>query len=80
VCLPHDWLTWKLTGAFVTDRGDASGTGYFSAARDEYVLDLLAIVDADVDWAPRLPRVLQPSERAGTTIALGLDAAVALLD
>ena len=41
VCLPHDWLTWKLTGAFVTDRGDASGTGYFSAARDEYVLDLL---------------------------------------
>ncbi len=76
VCLPHDWLTWKLTGAFVTDRGDASGTGYFSAARDEYALDLLAIVD-DVDWAPRLPRVLQPSERAGTTIALGLDAVVA---
>jgi xylulokinase len=77
VCLPHDWLTWKLTGAFVTDRGDASGTGYFSAARDEYVLDLLAVVDADVDWIPRLPRVLPPSERAGTTIALGLDAAVA---
>ena len=46
VCLPHDWLTWKLTGAFVTDRGDASGTGYFSAAHDEYALDLLAIVDA----------------------------------
>jgi xylulokinase len=76
VCLPHDWLTWKLAGAFVTDRGDASGTGYFSAARDEYALDLLTIVD-DVDWAPRLPRVLQPSERAGTTIALGLDAVVA---
>ena len=46
VCLPHDWLTWKLAGEFVTDRGDASGTGYFSAARDEYRLDLLAIVDA----------------------------------
>jgi xylulokinase len=77
VCLPHDWLTWKLTGAYVTDRGDASGTGYFSAARDEYALDLLTIVDAGVDWIPRLPRVLQPSERAGATIALGLDAAVA---
>jgi xylulokinase len=77
VCLPHDWLTWKLTGAFVTDRGDASGTGYFSAARDEYALDLLALVDADADWLPRLPRVLQPSERAGTTIALALDAVVA---
>src|SRR5205807_1450494 len=29
VCLPHDWLTWKLGAEFVTDRGDASGTGYF---------------------------------------------------
>ena len=67
VCLPHDWLTWKLTGELVTDRGDASGTGYFSAARDEYRLDLLAIVDADVDWSARLPRVLGPVEAAGTT-------------
>ena len=77
VCLPHDWLTWKLTGAFVTDRGDASGTGYFSAARDEYALDLLAIVDGNADWEARLPRVLQPIERAGTTTELGLDAIVA---
>lgn len=77
VCLPHDWLTWKLSGAFVTDRGDASGTGYFSAARDEYDLGALAIVDGDADWAPRLPRVLKPAERAGATTALGLDALVA---
>ena len=32
VVLPHDWLTFKLTGRLVTDRGDASGTGYWSAA------------------------------------------------
>ena len=76
VGLPHDWLIWKLTGAFVTDRGDASGTGYFSAARDEYNLDLLAVVDGDADWATRLPRVLKPTERAGTTSAFGLDAIV----
>ena len=76
VCLPHDWLTWKLTGAFVTDRGDASGTGYFSAAHDEYRLDLLAIVDRAADWATRLPRVLRPTERAGITAAFGLDAFV----
>ena len=30
VLLPHDWLTFRLTGRFVTDRGDASGTGYLS--------------------------------------------------
>ena len=37
VCLPHDWLTWRLGGAdglaaLCTDRSDASGTGYWSAA------------------------------------------------
>ena len=32
VMLPHDWLTWRLRGdgEATTDRGDASGTGYFS--------------------------------------------------
>ena len=38
VCLPHDYLTWRLKGggldALTTDRGDASGTGYWSP-RDE---------------------------------------------
>src|SRR5712691_12587231 len=34
VMLPHDWLTWRLAGVpgfsqATTDRGDASGTGYF---------------------------------------------------
>ena len=58
VCLPHDWLTWKLSGEFVTDRGDASGTGYFSAAEGAYRADLLAIVEADVDWSARLPSVV----------------------
>ena len=65
VCLPHDWLTYRLTGAFVTDRGDASGTGYFDPAHGEYRTDLLAIVDKDADWTPRLPTVLGPLESAG---------------
>ena len=50
VLLPHDWLTGQLTGEFVTDRGDASGTGYWSPAAGEYRWDLLAIVDAERDW------------------------------
>ncbi|MBD8870419.1 xylulokinase [Nocardioides donggukensis] len=43
VMLPHDWLTWCLTGRgeAVTDRGDASGTGYWSPATGEYRTDLL---------------------------------------
>jgi xylulokinase len=77
VCLPHDWLTQQLAGAFVTDRGDASGTGYYSAAQDEYRYDLLAIVDRHADWSTRLPRVLGPGEPAGTTGTFGREAIVA---
>ena len=32
VVLPHDWMTLRLTGELVTDRGDASGTGLLVAA------------------------------------------------
>ncbi|MCO1660734.1 xylulokinase [Pseudonocardia humida] len=69
VCLPHDWLTWKLRGTgalddLVTDRGDASGTGYF-ATTGEYRRDLLARAFGRDDVV--LPRVLGPSDDAGTT-------------
>jgi xylulokinase len=71
VCLPHDWLTWKLGGApgldaLATDRGDASGTGYWSPLTGEYRRDLLTMAlghDAVV------PRVLDPAEVAGHTPA-----------
>ena len=41
VCLPHDWLMWRLTGSAAigtlrTDRSDASGTGYFASETDSY--------------------------------------------
>lgn len=72
VCLPHDWLTWRLAGAsdlsaLVTDRSDASGTGYWSPATGEYRTDLLerALGRADVV----LPRVLGPTQEAGSTAA-----------
>ncbi len=70
VCLPHDWLTWRLSGsgdlgALRTDRSDASGTGYFSAADDAYRRDLLEL--AMRGRSPRLPAVLGPHECAGHT-------------
>lgn len=69
VCLPHDWLTWRLAGGtrlddLVTDRGDASGTGYFSAATDEYRRDLLT---AALGHDAVLPRVLGPCDVVGKT-------------
>jgi xylulokinase len=68
VALPHDWLTWRLSGArgldtLVTDRSDASGTGYFDPVAGEYRRDLLALALGRDDV--RLPRVLAPAESAG---------------
>ncbi|MEO1058836.1 MAG: xylulokinase [Actinomycetota bacterium] len=65
VLLPHDELTRRLTGEYTTDRGDASGTGYWSAPEGRYRHDLLQLVDPDVDWSARLPLVLGPADVAG---------------
>lgn len=70
VCLPHDWLTWRLTGSadvedIRTDRSDASGTGYFSAANGNYHPDLLEL--AMRGRRPIVPPVLRPNEAAGRT-------------
>jgi xylulokinase len=75
VCLPHDWLTWKLSGStdladLATDRSDASGTGYFDARTNEYRRDLLIrAFGRDVV----LPRVAGPAEAVSTlaTMAIG---------
>ena len=76
VMLPHDWLSWRLTGEYSTDRGDASGTGYWSPATGEYRHDLLEIVDAELDWADALPPVRDAADALGTgdnmAAALGL--------
>ena len=65
VLLPHDYLTHRLTGAFTTDRGDASGTGYWSPATGEYRWDLLAVIDGERDWTDVVPTVLGPLDVAG---------------
>jgi xylulokinase len=76
VCLPHDWLTARLAGELVTDRGDASGTGYWDPARGEYRFDVLRVVDDALDWTEMVPRVLEPTVAAGTTNEFGAAAVV----
>ncbi|WP_184615764.1 xylulokinase [Sphaerisporangium krabiense] len=67
VCLPHDWLTWRLAGAhgveaLTTDRGDASGTGYWSPATGFYRFDLL---ERALGHRAHVPHVLGPTGEAG---------------
>lgn len=73
VALPHDWLTWRLRGfgpvgdslrgpvleELVTDRSDASGTGYWDPATGGYDRGLLI---AALGHDAVLPRVLGPDE------------------
>ena len=72
--LPHDYLTWLLSGrpeSAVTDRGEASGTGYWSPADGAYREDLVRLALGHV---PSLPRVAGPGEaigETGTGIVLG---------
>ena len=70
VMLPHDYLTWRLLAGPpagkepVTDRGDASGTGYFSPADSAWLPEVAA--DA-LGHEVRLPRVARPGEAVGET-------------
>lgn len=89
VCLPHDWLTWRLAGGgapggtaagadpglpFVTDRGDASGTGYWSPAEGRYREDLLELA---LGRPAVLPRVAAPAEGVGEVAVLAPGALLA---
>lgn len=86
VCLPHDWLTWRLRGygpkgestlgpdlnELVTDRSDASGTAYYSAQTGEYDRELLGTA---LGHDAILPRVLAPTASvAGPGFLLGAGA------
>ncbi|MFF5290956.1 xylulokinase [Paractinoplanes globisporus] len=67
VCLPHDWLTWKLSGSadigtIKTDRSDASGTLYWSAKTNQYRPDLLEL---GFGRLLKTPEVLGPTGIAG---------------
>ncbi|HXP18839.1 MAG TPA: FGGY family carbohydrate kinase [Streptosporangiaceae bacterium] len=77
VLLPHDWLTMRLCSASgggaggarppadpATDRGDASGTGYFSPAAGIWLPDVAA---AALGHPVRLPRVARPADVVGET-------------
>ena len=46
VALPHDWLSWRLSGSsnlndLFTDRSDASGTGYFDPITNTYNMEII---------------------------------------
>ena len=81
ICLPHDWLSWKLSGSddiheIFTDRSDASGTGYFNPVTSEYDRELFQKIFA-VDQSVYLPRIISRNEtglRASESLLIGAGA------
>ncbi len=65
VMLPHDYLTFRLTGRSVTDRGDASGTGWWSPLTDAYRPELLEAAGVPAWLIDRFPTVLPPLDTVG---------------
>ena len=68
IMLPHDYLTYRLSGAHVTDRGDASGSGWFDAVGATTVTEALVAATGDTGWESRVPTVLGPTDTAGSIL------------
>jgi xylulokinase len=62
--LPHDYMTERISGAGVTDRGDVSGTAWWSTESESYVGSVLDLPELALP-VELLPRVLWPEEVAG---------------
>ena len=76
VCLPHDWLSWRIRGGFeavglaglCTDRSDASGTGYMDRADAVYRREILAQalrISLEEAEGIILPKICKPLEAMG---------------
>src|SRR5881628_2061570 len=81
MCLPHDYLNLWLTGEFLTEAGDASGTAYFDVRARRWCEAVLAAIDDARDWIGTLPPIA-PSLRVIGTLrgeaaqSLGLEAGI----
>lgn len=74
VLLPHDYVSRHISGGEpVTDRGDASGTGYFSTRDDDWRPDLAAAAIGHPVELPRLCPSWEPAAKtpSGQVVAAG---------
>jgi xylulokinase len=65
ICLPFDYLIYRLSGRLVTERGGSSGTGYFNPFKNVWDTDLADLAAPGLDWRFKLPEVIASDSRAG---------------
>lgn len=66
IMLPCDYIVYKLSGSFVTERGGASGSGYFNPFKNCWEPELGNLINSGIDWISRWPKIISSSEPAGT--------------
>ena len=68
ILLPHDYLNYYLTGEYVMEYGDASGTALLDVKTRTWYAPLVEALDPDRDLMTCLPRLIEPWEAAGTVL------------
>lgn len=75
ILLPHDYLNHWLTGRFVAEYGDASGTGFFDVRRRAWAPDTLSMIDGGSGLlAAALPELVAPDAIVGSLTTAAAEA------
>mgnify|MGYP001156507883 CR=1 FL=1 len=79
--LPHDYVNFYLTGRYVMEAGDASGTAFFDVRKKRWSEETLHAIDKDCDWSSVLPELVPSDTVIGTVLppvakVLGLEGEV----
>lgn len=69
ILLPKDYVRYRLTGEFVTDVSDASGTALFDVRQRQWSKEMLAALEIPSQWLPRSLESTEISARVSSAAA-----------
>jgi xylulokinase len=65
ILLPHDYINYYLTGNYVMEDGDTSGTAFFDVRHRCWSTEVLNAIDNERDLREVLPKLIKCTEKAG---------------
>ncbi|MCY1152742.1 MAG: xylulokinase [Sphaerochaetaceae bacterium] len=65
ILLPHDYINYYLTGEYVMEEGDASGTAFFDVKNRRFCDEVLMAIDEERDLKETLPRLVKSTDVIG---------------
>ncbi len=65
ILLPHDYINYYLTGEYVMEEGDASGTAFFDVKNRRFSDEVLRAIDEERDLKETLPRLVKSTDVIG---------------